>query len=102
MTLQTYDSREGNPALRFQAAALLARYPELDPNEVQELLDFYNSAPAIDTALLTCDEALRPQIASFLHDQAKQLRHTSRTGLLVFVSIASIGSMIYSIWAGLV
>lgn len=101
MTSQTFDFRDGNPDLRHRAGELLLRYPNLDESEERELLDFYNSAGAIDTALLTCNEALRPQIAAFLSDHKRELHHSAALGRLVWL-VGVIGvSTVIAIWFGM-
>ena len=101
MTSQVFDFRDGNPELRLRAGELLVRYPNLDQNEERELLDFYNSAGAIDTALLTCNEALRPHIAAFLSEHRRDLRHTAALGPLIWlVTITSVATLA-AIWFGM-
>lgn len=101
MTLQTTGFHDGNPALRLRAGELLARYPDLQIDEERELLDFYNSAPAIDTALLTCDEALRPHIDAFLKAHARDLHHAVGIGrlalLVAVIGLSTVGAILLSL-----
>lgn len=64
---------DGNPVKRNRAAELLRRYPDLDGIELDELIDFYKTAPAVDTALLTCEEALKANIAAFERAYRKRI-----------------------------
>ena len=101
MTSQTFDFRDGNPVLRLRAGELLMRYPDIDETEERELLDFYNSASALDTALLTCNEALRPNISAFLASHKRDLHHTARLGRLGWlVTVIGVGTMA-AIWFGM-
>ena len=93
--------REGNPETRLRASELLARYPHIDETELAELVMFYNTAPAIDTALLTCDPALLPKIALFEAEQKVSLRHEASLGLLLCVVAVSIALIVYATWAGI-
>lgn len=92
--------RDGNPELRQRAAALLARYPDIDENELAELRAFYSSAPPIDTALLTCDPALLPRINQFEADHEGKLPHQARLGPLLWVVFFCVALVAYAIWMG--
>lgn len=74
MTVLVSELREGNIASRTHSAALLLRYPALDPGELGELIAFYREAPAIDIALLTCEDGLRPKIAQFERDHRRRIK----------------------------
>lgn len=51
---------------RARAEEALARYPELDPDELSRLLHWYRrEASAMDVALLASDEALRERFQAF-------------------------------------
>ena len=51
---------------RARAEEALARYPELDPDELSRLLHWYrHEASAMDVALLASDEALRERFQAF-------------------------------------
>ena len=89
--------REGNPDGRARAGELLALYPSLTPEELSELLAFYNKAPAIDTALLTCDPLLVPKIARFEAEHRRQLRHEARYRLLIAVVAFFSAALVYAL-----
>ncbi|TRD10726.1 hypothetical protein FGU71_01820 [Erythrobacter insulae] len=93
--------REGNPEHRMRAAELLEKYPELSVRELHELVVFYNTSPAIDTALLTCEPRLMPKIALFHAEQKSSLHHETSLHLiwgLVGICMIAIG---YAVWAGM-
>lgn len=100
MNFQSNRPDEGDGARRGRVALLLARYPTLAPQEREELLAFYNTAPAIDTALLTCEETLRPVIALFLKREARHLRHVQKLGALKWTVGLSTAAVIYAIVMG--
>ena len=101
MAITSFGGREGNPDLRLRASELLTRYPQIEAEELRELLQFYNSAPAIDTALLTCDPAILPKITLFLTEQRPALHHQAKLGLLLFVTLATTALTLFAIGAGL-
>ncbi|GMN03220.1 hypothetical protein [Erythrobacter sp. MTPC3] len=91
--------REGNPELRLRAGELLARYPHLELRELHELQVFYTTAPAIDTALLTCDPMLIPKIVQFQAEQRGMLKRQTQLGALVTITVLYGFSLIYAICA---
>lgn len=101
MANASFGDRDGNPDLRLRASQLLARYPQISGDELQELRSFYNTAPAIDTALLTCDPALMQQIVRFHSEQKRFLRHQAKLGTLLFICFALLALIAYAIWAGI-
>lgn len=101
MAITSFGGRDGNPDLRARAGELLLRYPQIEAEELAELLHFYNTSPAIDTALLTCEPALLPKIAQFLSEQKRSLRHQAKLGMLMFAFYLSLALIAYAIWAGL-
>lgn len=55
---------------RERMSSLLRRYPELLGDEIEELIVFYKTAPAIETALLTCENDVAGKARQFLTDNA--------------------------------
>lgn len=100
MAVATTAFREGNPELRIRASELLFRYPDIDDNELQELRVFYTTAPAIDTALLTCDPALIPKIMQFETEQKAFLKRRTPLGLLIGIILLFSALLVYEIWVG--
>ena len=101
METTSFGGRDGNPDLRARASELLLRYPQIEEHELTELHHFYNTSPAIDTALLTCEPVLVPKIAQFLHEQRRALRHQAKLGMLMFTLYLSLALIAYAIWAGM-
>ncbi|MEG3179157.1 hypothetical protein [Sphingomonas sp. LT1P40] len=61
-------------SLRTHVAALLDRYPNLEPRETSELLDFLKFGPAVDRGMLKGDPATAPVIQRVLADHAEHFR----------------------------
>lgn len=53
---------------------LLSTYPKITPEETQEILVFLKKSPALDVALLGTIEELRPALAAFRRDHAREFR----------------------------
>lgn len=58
---------------RTHITSLLTRYPEIDEAEKSEILDFLQNSPALEPALLTCDETIFTQLAAFRFDHRREL-----------------------------
>ena len=52
---------------------LLSRYPAITDAEKLAILDFLNKSSALDSALLTCNEAIAENLKAFRQDNRKQL-----------------------------
>ena len=68
---------------------LLRRYPDLSGDELDRLIEFYRTAPALDTALVSCDETVAPQQLKFLKDHDKALKCGFQAPLLPGVILLS-------------
>ena len=68
-----------------EATALLERYPDLLPWEIDRLVKIYPQLPMLHVALMTSDEELGPQLEAFQRDHGKRLRTPFRQygGLLI-------------------
>jgi hypothetical protein len=87
---------------RLHIEALLARYPDIHEDEVTEILEFHRSAPALETALLTCNDAVRDRYAQFQKDHSKYFGFRPRHYLLLAVILALIAIGTFYSWnAGL-
>ena len=102
MTKQSAPVREGNPERRSRASDLLVRYPDLSEEELGELRNFFNSSPAIDTALLSCDPDLIPKITLFETEQKDTLAHEAKLGVLVAALALFVIAIVYAFAAGVI
>ncbi|MGP1354389.1 MAG: hypothetical protein ACTS1Z_13795 [Parasphingopyxis sp.] len=97
MTVAVNFAREGNPENRIRIAELLTRYPQLDDGEMRELIQFYRTAPAIDTALLTCDESIGVQITAFQREFRRQISRGGDASLALLVYGAFAAALAFAI-----
>lgn len=52
----------GQPALRARMEQLLGRYPEVTPEETQEIIAFLKKGPHLDVGLVTAEDAMRAKV----------------------------------------
>lgn len=83
-----------NDARRARISSLLLRYPELLNSELSELIDFYKTAPPVETALLTCEKDVAAKARLFLKDHEKATsRGVEAPLVLVIFALVSVGIM---------
>ena len=58
---------------RQQIADMLARYPDLSPTEVAEIVDFLRNGRQLEIGLLTCNQSIRPQLDAFMVEHRRKL-----------------------------
>lgn len=58
---------------REQVSDLLARYPHVSDSEAKAILTFLRKGRHLDVGIVTADEALKPQLDSFMADHRKDL-----------------------------
>jgi hypothetical protein len=61
-------------SLTNEAEQLVARYPRLEPAEVDRLVEIYPRLGNVDVALMISDEQLGPKLESFSRAQRHRLR----------------------------
>ena len=79
-------------ALRHHIRSMLARYPEIDSTEREEIVRYLRTAPVLDIGLLKSDEAIRYRLAAFEQENARKLSLRPveiAVLLLIFVLVAS-------------
>jgi hypothetical protein len=60
---------ETSPARRAEIEALVARYPDMSPEDLAALLRWYRrEASSMDVALVASNERVRPQFEAFMRD----------------------------------
>lgn len=87
---------ETSPKRRARAEGILARYPELDRDELAELLHWYRrEASAMDVALLASNEAIRERYHAFrrAHVDRFSLKEKLVGALLVAGGAGAIGAL---------
>ena len=52
----------GQPELRARMEQLLGRYPEVTPEETQEIIAFLRKGPHLDVGLVTAEDAMRAKV----------------------------------------
>ncbi|MEW4468935.1 hypothetical protein AB1K62_14005 [Parasphingorhabdus sp. JC815] len=52
---------------------LLGKYPAISDQEAQQILEFLTTAPAIDAALLTCNDVIAENLKTFKHGYRKNI-----------------------------
>jgi len=58
---------------RQHIADMLARYPNLSTAEVAEIVDFLRHGRQLEIGLLTCNQAIRPQLDAFMAEHRRKL-----------------------------
>ena len=87
---------ETSPQRRAHAEATLARYPDLDPNELAELLHWYRrEASARDVALLASNETIHESYRAFrrVHVDRFSVKEKLVGALLVAGAAGAIGAL---------
>lgn len=74
---------EGNLARRERITTLLKQYPTLSENELGELIEFYRTAAAIDTALISCDTEVAAKAILFARENRKSIKRGVQAPLVL-------------------
>lgn len=61
-------------AVASEATQLIDRYPDLDPTDLDRLIDIYPQLPMVQLALMSSDEELAPRLEAFKRDHRKRIR----------------------------
>jgi hypothetical protein len=83
---------------RLYIEDLLSRYPAIAEAEKLAILDFLNKSSALDSALLTCNEAIAENLKAFRQDNRKQLGFTPVNWLIMASILVSVAFAIYYMW----
>ena len=83
---------------REQAADLLARYPRVSDSEAKAIVAFLRKGRHLDVGMLTGDEALKPQLDSFMNDHGKELRLGLGEATAAIVGIGGLLFLCSLIW----
>lgn len=83
---------------RLYVEDLLARYPSVTEGEKETILAFLNGSSALDTALLTCNEAIADNLKAFRQDHRKQLGFTPINWMILITILGLVAFAVYYMW----
>lgn len=89
---------EGNLARRERITILLKQYPSLSENEVGELTEFYRTAAAIDTALISCDAEVAAKALQFARENRKGIERGFQAPLVVATFVLCLASIVIAFY----
>jgi hypothetical protein len=75
-------------ALAEEASALVGKYPDLTPGELERLIDIHPRLPMLHLALMTSDEELAPRLEAFQQKYRRRIRTPFRQYASFFIPIA--------------
>ena len=82
-----------------EAAALIARYPNLGEIELAHLINLYRRFSALDSALIISDRTLGPKLDRFYREHRSKLRLPfSQYAALILYGVLTIGAVVWA-WA---
>ncbi len=88
---------ETSPERRAQIEALVARYPELAPEELAELLRWYRrEASAMDVALVASNDAVTERFGAFCRDHVSAFSWREKA-ITAFLSAGVVGLFAYGL-----
>ena len=99
--MNAYSRPEVEPPARLtrgQAADLLERYPRVSDAEARLIVDFLRKGRHLDVCIITADEALKPQLDSFMADHSKHFRIGLGEGSAVVAAIAAFLTVCWLVW----
>lgn len=71
-----------------EANALVARYPNLKPEEIDRLIEIYPNLPMLQVALMASDEQLAPKLEAFRRKFRRRIRTPFRQYGAFFIPVA--------------
>lgn len=77
---------------------LIGDYPDIDRSEAEDILHFLKKGPAIDNALLSSAEDIRPQLERFRADHCKELGPRLRTYAIMATLVALFVIAVILLW----
>ena len=83
---------------REQVADLLARYPHVSDAEAKLILTFLRNGRHLDVGMITGDDALKPQLDSFMADHRTHFRVGFLEGSGVIAAIAAFLGLCWFVW----
>ncbi|HEX5238165.1 MAG TPA: hypothetical protein VFW39_06860 [Sphingomicrobium sp.] len=83
---------------RDEARDLLVHYPRVSNAEARLIVDFLRKGRHLDVGMLTAEEALKPQLDSFMADHKKELGVGIGEGSAVVGAIAAFLGLCWVLW----
>jgi hypothetical protein len=87
-----------DPARFEHIQDLLSRYPDIAEAERQEVLHFLKKGPALETALLSTIEPLRPKLDHFREDHRRHFAVGAKEYVLVAVVLVALAAVFAFLW----
>ena len=83
-------------ALAEEASALVGKYPDLTPGELERLIAIHPRLPMLHLALMTSDEQLAPRLEAFQKKYRRRIRTPFRQYASFFIPIAMLA--VIALW----
>ena len=83
---------------RQEIAEIVVRYPDVSNAEARLIVDFLRKGRHLDVGILTADEALKPQLDSFMADHKKELGVGLGEGTAVVGAIGAFLGLCWLLW----
>jgi hypothetical protein len=77
---------------------LLSRYPQISDAEKQEVVRYLKKGPALDTALLTTVERIRPQLARFREDHRRHFAISAKEYAVIALLLVALVTVLALLW----
>lgn len=87
-----------DPARLEHMREILSRYPQVSDAEKEEILRYLKKGPALDTALLTTVEDIRPQLARFREDHRRHFDIGLKEYALVALLVVALVAVLALLW----
>lgn len=95
MATQFYSRSREPSEMAVKAEALLSRYPDLDEQELADLIHMFPYLPILDVGLMTADDRLSEKLEAFHRDHGHKIRApvSSLMLFLIFPAMLAIGTL---------
>ena len=87
-----------DPARLEHIQGLLSRYPQVSDAETEEILRYLKKGPALDTALLTTVEPIRPRLARFREDHRRHFAIGVKEYAVVVTLVIALVALLAFLW----
>ena len=84
-------------ALAEEASALVGKYPDLTPGELERLIAIHPRLPMLHLALMTSDEKLAPRLEAFQKKYRRRIRTPFRQYASFLIPIAMLA--VIALWS---
>jgi hypothetical protein len=86
-------------ALAEEASALVGKYPNLTPGELERLIAIHPNLPMLHLALLASDDELAPRLEAFQNKYRRRIRTPFRQYAAIFIPVAMLA--VVALWSTL-